>query len=98
LPLFIQDLKVDLLDNRALRKPLVEKSEDDEKFAQAVAEQNQLLQERVIALETMMIEKGDGAVAQRIDKVEQKLDALGESVEQIKSTLASWSSALRAFK
>jgi hypothetical protein len=73
----------------------MEKSEEDKKFAQAVAEQNQLLQERVIALETMILENRDGAVAQRIDKVEQKLDALVESVEQIKSALASWTSALQ---
>lgn len=45
-------------------------------------EQVQLLQEEVVAL------KEKTATGQRLDNVEQKLDALRGSVEQIKSALA----------
>jgi hypothetical protein len=97
-----QELEDDLLDVRALPdKPLMRKSEEDKNFAQAVAEQNHLLQERVIALETMIKEKvdvSDVAMVKRMHDVEEKLAALGESVEQIKSALVFWTSALQGLK
>jgi hypothetical protein len=74
---------------------LQEKREKEKNFVSAVMEQNQLLQDRVVALETMIKDKvlvdvSDVATVQRMDDVERKLDALRDSVEQIKSALASW--------
>lgn len=74
---------------------LQEKREKEKNFVSAVMEQNQLLQDRVVALETMIKDKvlvdvSDVAMVQRMDDVERKLDALRDSVEQIKSALASW--------
>ncbi len=80
-------------------------------------EQNELLQERVLSLETMIAEQrattdalkvqnklleekfvasesikedGAAAMAKRVGVLEEKLDALGGSVEQIKSALTAW--------
>jgi hypothetical protein len=55
-------------------------------------EQNQQLQEKVVELETMLKENGEGdaALLKRMDVVEKKVDVLCESVEQIRSALAAW--------
>jgi CHASE3 domain sensor protein len=53
-------------------------------------EQNKLLQERVVALESASKEDGDVAIAKRVDDLKQKLDAHGDSVEEIKSSLIVW--------
>ncbi len=53
-------------------------------------EQNKLLQERVVALESASKEDGDVAIAKRVDDLKKKLDAHGDSVEEIKSSLIVW--------
>jgi hypothetical protein len=74
---------------------LEDKNEKQKNFISSLVEQNQLLQERVVALELMMKEKtdrdnSDAALVNRVDVLEQKLDAFGESLEDIKSALAAW--------
>jgi predicted XRE-type DNA-binding protein len=67
-----------------------EKDEKHKNVVQELVEQNQLLQERVAALESVEKERGDVAMAKRMDEFEQKLDAIGNSVEQIQFALAAW--------
>jgi hypothetical protein len=73
-----------------LHKLLQEKNEKQKNMVSALVEQNQLLQERVVELETITKEHGHAALVKRVDVHEQKLDALAESIEQIKSALAAW--------
>jgi hypothetical protein len=79
-------------DATDLYKLLQDKNEKQKNCVSALVEQNQLLQDRVVELETMMKEKGEGdaALVKRMDVLETKLDAFGKSIEQIRSALAAW--------
>jgi hypothetical protein len=87
----VQDLKEESSSGcTELHKLLQEKNEKQKNLVSALVEQNQLIQERVVELETMMNETGHAALVKRVDVLEQKLDAFAESLEQIKSALTAW--------